>query len=94
MSEGMRDAFIENDVIGNFNRDTAILGMRHRTKTRKKVKKRRAKSVHKRRSKRNHRRKHGHKRKSTRSHGSKIKYTKKGQPYKIMPNGKARFIKK
>ena len=24
----------------------------------------------------------------------KIYYTKKGQPYKIMPNGKARFVKK
>jgi len=90
----MRDAFIENDVIGNFNRDTSILGMRSNRATRKKSKKHRAKSSHRRRKKSNHRRKRVSKRSKRKHSSGKIKYTKKGQPYKIMPNGKARFIKK
>jgi len=35
-----------------------------------------------------------YKRRKSKSKSSKIKYTKNGQPYKILPNGRARFIKK
>lgn len=31
---------------------------------------------------------------ASKRHGKKIHYTKKGQPYVILPNGRARFIKK
>jgi len=91
MSEGVRDQFVENDVIGNFAVGTSPMGGMATTKRRKKTRKSR-KSTRHRKSRR-----HTKRRKSTRrAHKSKggIKYTKKGQPYRIMPNGRARFIKK
>ena len=90
MAEGERDAFIENDVIGNYNAGTNFLGRLSSRKSKRKTKKRRAKSIRIRR-KRRHSKRRVHKR-SKRSSGG-VKYTKNGQPYKILANGRARFIK-
>jgi len=91
MGDGIRDAFIENDanVIGNYDVGTSILGSSKDRTYRKKSKKRRKRSTrtHKRRSVK-------HRKKSHRKSKGGIKYTKNGQPYKIMPNGRARFLKK
>lgn len=93
MAEGQRDAFIENDVIGNYNAGTNFLGGVSSRKRKRTSKKRRKKSIFrrlfKRKRKSNKRRVH---RKHKRSSGG-IKYTKNGQPYKILANGRARFIK-
>lgn len=94
MAEGERDGFIENDVIGNYARGTVMLGNSTVTHSRKKRKKHNKKMSHVHR-----RRKRAHKQSRRRkirhhSRNSKIKYTKHGQPYRIMPNGRARFIKK
>lgn len=101
MSEGMRSAFIENDVIGNVNAGTSFLGGVSARKSRRKVKKRRKKSIFKRIFRRKKKRRSTVKsrkrvRRVKRSKARKktgIHYTKKGQPYKILANGRARFIK-
>lgn len=91
MADGERDGFIENDVVGNYAVGTVGLFSGSRAHSRKKRKKHNKKMshVHKRR-KRNHRKS----RHRSRRHSPGIKYTKNGQPYKIMSNGRARFIKK
>lgn len=89
MVEGLRDAFVENDVIGNYAVGTNPVGAMATYKRRKKAKKSGKKNKHRRRSTRHRRRKH-----SKRVSRNGIKYTKKGQPYRILANGGARFIKK
>jgi len=93
MSDGNRDQFIENDVLGNVALGTVNLGRSATRKRRKKAHKSRRKNRTKR--KRSHRksRKRRHNKRKRSSKGG-IKYTKNGQPYKIMPNGRARFLKK
>lgn len=59
------------------------------TSGRKKTTRQKRTRVSKRRSKRTSR-----KNKTSRKRNGKIKYTKKGQPYIIQSNGRARFIKK
>lgn len=49
MAEGVRDSFIENDVIGNYNIGTDLLGGVSSRKSKRKVKKRRKTSVRTRR---------------------------------------------
>jgi len=89
MSDGERDGFIENDVIGNFAVGTNAIGRVANRKFRRKSVKSRKKVKHStRRRKKSVRRNRVHKK----SRGG-IKYTKNGQPYKIMSNGRARFIK-
>jgi hypothetical protein len=91
MADGERDAFIENDVIGNYNTGTSFLGGLSSGKRRKKTKVSRKRGI-RRRTRRTKR----HKSKGTRGHRKAIggiKYTKNGQPYKILANGRARFIK-
>lgn len=93
MGDGERDAFTENDAIGNYNAGTSFLARFKNRNHRKKNRKHRGKN---RRAQKRHRHKRN---KKSRSHSSRksrsgIKYTKKGQPYKIMPNGRARFLKK
>jgi len=103
MSDGTRDAFIENDVFGNTASGTlSVGGIKSRIfgKRRKRRKTRTSRTPTKRRRKRKsffsrirkHRR--SSKKRSTKRRSGGIHYTKKGQPYKIMPNGRARFIKK
>lgn len=79
------------DTDGNFFADSAFnfasSNIVARRRTRKKVKR----SSHK--ARRGATRKHKRTRHIKRSRGG-IRYTKKGQPYRIMPNGRARFIKK
>jgi len=90
MSEGERSAFVENDVIGNFAVGTNFLGGVSSRKRRKKISKRRKKIKHTSRK----RRKSSKKRNTRTSTGNRgVKYTKNGQPYKILANGRARFIK-
>lgn len=92
MSDGVRDGFIENGIYGIDTGGTISLLSNRNKRTKKKRKKNRRKMpiFHRRRKKKHNVRS---KRRHTRSN-SRIKYTKKGQPYKIMPNGRARFIKK
>lgn len=91
MGEGIRDSFVENDVIGNFAVGTTPLGSMASSNRRKKRKKhyKKVSVFHRRRKRRYKRRKH-----NRRGVSRGIKYTKNGQPYKIMPNGRARFLKK
>jgi len=93
MAEGLRDSFIENDTIGNYATGTDFIGSMARRKSKRKSVKHRKKVKHRRSKARRvlHRRRHSKVRR--RSKGG-IKYTKKGQPYRIMSNGRARFIKK
>lgn len=95
MTDGLRDSFIENDAIGFTNTGTTpLVGFSSRS-NRKKVKRRRKSVRHIRRKHRVRRaKKNNRTRKFYRKSRGGIKYTKKGQPYKIMPNGRARFIKK
>lgn len=93
MVEGLRDSFIENDVIGNYAADTNILGSRAFRNVRKSRKKHRKKAKHKMRRTKRYRKRTKSNKLHRKSRGG-IKYTKNGQPYKIMPNGRARFIKK
>jgi len=93
MTDGLRDSFIENDVIGNFAIGSNPLGSMASKFRRKKNRKHRKSSAGKRRKSSNRRMKrHRTRRVKTRSSGG-IKYTKNGQPYKILANGRARFIK-
>jgi len=71
MSEGYRDAFVENDVIGNYNVGTDFLGSVSNRKSRRKTKKRRKASVSRR----------SHKRHSRRRKVSPMKRSKKGRKY-------------
>lgn len=96
MGEGTRDGFVEPEgsTIGNYNVGTNLLLGRARSNRVRKTKKSR-KRVHRsrhRRSKKSRRVKS--RRKSSLGRRGGIHYTKKGQPYKIMPNGRARFLKK
>lgn len=88
----MRDAFIENDVLGNTNSGVIGLSRSNARRSKKKNRKHRAKT----RRSYKHRRKSHKKVRRTKMKRSKggIHYTKKGQPYKILANGRARFIKK
>jgi len=88
MSEGTRDAFIENDVIGNYAVGTDFIGGVATRKVRRKTRKSRRKAKHSRRKRRHTKRNRVYKK----SRGG-VKYTKNGQPYKILANGRARFIK-
>lgn len=91
MAEGLRDAFIEDDVIGNYNVGTSFLGGFKARNSRRKARKRRKKGIRKMQRRRRHKRhRKSHKRKAIRGG---IRYTKNGQPYKILANGRARFIK-
>jgi hypothetical protein len=92
MAEGMRDAFIESDssTFGNYDLGTNLMGSSASRAPRKRNKKSKTR-VH-----RTHKKRHKKSKKTMihkKSRGG-IHYTKKGQPYKIMPNGRARFIKK
>lgn len=93
MSEGERDSFTENDAIGNYNVGTSLLANSSPRNYRKKARKHR-------KTRRNNKRVHRVRRikktrsRRKRSHKGGVKYTKNGQPYKILPNGKARFLKK
>lgn len=89
MTEGERDAFVENDVLGNYNVGSFALFGRKAKSRRKRVKRARHRKSKRKARKRKHKRRKSYSRRS-----SKIKYTKRGQPYKIMPNGRARFLKK
>ena len=94
MSEGLREAFVENDVIGNYATGTAFLGSVATSSRRKKRKKhnRKVSNVHKRRKR--HSRKSKHRRKKHHRASGGVKYTKNGRAYKVMPNGMWRFVKK
>lgn len=92
MAEGERDAFIENDVIGNYAVGTSFLGNLSTRRARRKNKKRRKKGIFRRVFKKR-RKSRTRKRNRIFKSSSKIKYTKNGQPYRILSNGRARFIK-
>jgi len=94
MADGLRDSFIENDAIGNTNYGTVGVFGRSYSSRRKKRKSiiSKIKRAFGRKRKKRVLRKHRVRRHKRGSRG--IKYTKNGQPYKIMPNGRARFLKK
>lgn len=94
MVDGLRDAFPDNDVIGNINAGvTPLVGRTVRT-PRRKSKRHRKKSHSKRHTvRRNRKRRHSrHRRHNTRTSG-KVHYTRNGQPYIKLASGKCRFIK-
>jgi len=68
MSDGMRDAFIENDVVGNYNLGSSFIGASKTRTSRKKSRKHRKKSKSSKsiRRKRKHYPKHSRKSKSKR----------------------------
>lgn len=99
MADGTRDAFIESegDVYGNYAVGVNPLGRLANKRSKKRSKKRKKRSIRSyfKRGKRKSRTvKHRSRRRKHIKRSGKIKYTKRGQPYKIMPNGRARFLKK
>lgn len=94
MAEGTRDAAITEEIFGIGEQAMAFPSMGRRK--RKGNKRRHKSSRRKSHSSRKSRKKNAGSTSSRRKHSSKrgIKYTKNGQPYKIMPNGRARFLPK
>lgn len=92
MALGRKLANFINDPVGSFDDNDSDMDSYTPRRYRKRHRKARVSRRKYRKSHRKSRRASRHSRRS-RSKGG-IKYTKNGQPYRILANGRARFIKK